>query len=421
MATITDAAIRSAIRSVRTGGKPITLKDPGPRGAGRLALQVRPANGAPTAEWYAIYYRQGRRQLTKLGTYPSTPLAAARELFSSDYEPAIIAGQDPRAAVREASRQRASAGTVKALFEAYVEHLKANGRKTWQEYERALLTMSYAAARTLGEDRAAADVTTADVAALLGEMYRRGARSHADHMRAYMHAAFGWGLKADNDYRQHSRDGVRWGLASNPVSGIPRDTHATAVGDRYLSPDELKAFWRWLADQNSHAARVLQLLIATGQRVQMLTLIGPGYFDAEERLLTWEAEDTKNGKPHVLPLPAKAVDLIAGLTISQSQTRYFPQLRNPQKVVTHFTVADLCRAYCAQPEYQGEPFTPRDLRRTWKTLAGLAGIPKEMRDRLQHHAMSDVGSRHYDRYDYLAEKREAMDQWSAWLDQLLDR
>ena len=32
------------------------------------------------------------------------------------------------------------------------------------------------------------------------------------------------------------------------------------------------------------------------------------------------------------------------------------------------------------------PFTARDLRRTWKTLAGDAGIPKEMRDRLQNHA-----------------------------------
>jgi integrase len=65
------------------------------------------------------------------------------------------------------------------------------------------------------------------------------------------------------------------------------------------------------------------------------------------------------------------------------------------------------------------PFTPRDLRRTWKTLAGAAGLSKEIRDRMQNHARSDVSSRHYDRYSYLAEKRAAMKTWEAYLDRIL--
>lgn len=55
MRAITDAAIRAAIRAARTARKPVTLKAPGPRGAGRLSLQVRPGTGGTvTAEWYAI-------------------------------------------------------------------------------------------------------------------------------------------------------------------------------------------------------------------------------------------------------------------------------------------------------------------------------------------------------------------------------
>ena len=57
-------------------------------------------------------------------------------------------------------------------------------------------------------------------------------------------------------------------------------------------------------------------------------------------------------------------------------------------------------------------FSPRDLRRTFKTLGGAFGIPLEVRNRLQGHAMTDVGSIFYDRHDYLAEKREAMQKWS---------
>jgi integrase len=198
------------------------------------------------------------------------------------------------------------------------------------------------------------------------------------------------------------------------VAAIPRDTGASRQGERHLSPDELAAFWRWLEPRTCHASRVLLLQIATGQRVQMLAGLGDRHYSATERLLEWSVAETKRRDPHVLPLPRAACEVIDRLPRGPL---FFPQLRNPSRPVTHFTVADLCRAYCAEAGVQ--PFTPRDVRRTWKTLAGLAGLDKEIRDRLQHHAMHDVGSRHYDRYSYLREKRAAMARWSAWLDRLL--
>jgi hypothetical protein len=42
---------------------------------------------------------------------------------------------------------------------------------------------------------------------------------------------------------------------------------------------------------------------------------------------------------------------------------------------------------------------------------GEAGISKEIRDRIQNHALNDVSSKHYDRYDYLTEKRRALEIW----------
>ena len=50
----------------------------------------------------------------------------------------------------------------------------------------------------------------------------------------------------------------------------------------------------------------------------------------------------------------------------------------------------------------------RDLRRTWKTLAGKAGVSKEIRDRLQNHTLQDVSSKSYDRWNYMPEKRAGM-------------
>jgi hypothetical protein len=70
-----------------------------------------------------------------------------------------------------------------------------------------------------------------------------------------------------------------------------------------------------------------------------------------------------------------------------------------------------------RPHLPIEAFTPRDIRRTVKTLMGKAGITKEIRDRIQNLAVSDVSGKHYDLYDYRPEKRAAMKTWERWLAQ----
>ena len=49
----------------------------------------------------------------------------------------------------------------------------------------------------------------------------------------------------------------------------------------------------------------------------------------------------------------------------------------------------------------------------------IFGIDLELRNRLHGHAMTDVGSVHYDRWDYLPEKQEAIEKWSEWLKSLI--
>ena len=84
-------------------------------------------------------------------------------------------------------------------------------------------------------------------------------------------------------------------------------------------------------------------------------------------------------------------------------------------VVPYGSLARDVQHYCEEPSNKTKKFTPRDLRRTCKTLTGAAGLSKEIRDRLQGHALQDVSTRHYDRYDYLAEKRDAVQVWDDYL------
>jgi hypothetical protein len=39
-------------------------------------------------------------------------------------------------------------------------------------------------------------------------------------------------------------------------------------------------------------------------------------------------------------------------------------------------------------------------------------VSKEIRDRIQNHALQDVSSKNYDRWTYMPEKRVAMEKWN---------
>jgi len=143
----------------------------------------------------------------------------------------------------------------------------------------------------------------------------------------------------------------------------------------------------------------------------VLRISSAGY-DRGRQMLSWD--ETKNGLAHSIPLPKQAVAILDRLA-PNSHGLFFPrQTDQSLPAVYGGFIIVIYKFLRANPGFP--PFNARDLRRTWKTLAGEAGISKEMRDKLQNHAQrGDVSSRHYDRYDYLVEKRAAMEKWSAYL------
>src|SRR4051812_37117847 len=85
MSSLTDGAIRRAIRDVELNQKPIALADGEGRGTGRLIIVIRPMPTRVTADWMAQQWRDGGRSRKKLGSYPSMTLSRAREIFERDF------------------------------------------------------------------------------------------------------------------------------------------------------------------------------------------------------------------------------------------------------------------------------------------------------------------------------------------------
>ncbi|MFC0305730.1 tyrosine-type recombinase/integrase [Rhizorhabdus histidinilytica] len=385
-------------------GKQLSLVDGEGHGTGRLVLVLKPMPTRVTADWMAQQWRDDKRIKKKLGSYPSMSLSKAREIFNRDFAERIQKGRS----IKIAGDTRP--GTVADLFEAYVAYLKAGGKPSWKEAEKGLNKI----ADTLGRNRPARDIEPDEITEIIRPIYERGKRSMADHVRSYIRSAFSWGLKSEHDYRTTAAR--RFRLVYNPAASIP--TEPKTIGTRWLSEEEFVRLYRWLEcpDTPVHPSypRAIQIIMLTGQRVEEIARLHVDQWDARERIIDWTR--TKNLQPHAVPVPSLAAELIESITPNKYGW-FFPSAKDPSKPVSHGTLYSFI---WRQRERGVIPHaTNRDLRRTFKTLAGKAGVPKEIRDRIQNHALQDVSSKHYDRWNYMVEKRAGMAKWDKFVRAML--
>jgi integrase len=404
MPCFTDGEIRRALKQVEQTGKQLSLVDGDGHGTGRLVLVMKPMPTRVTADWMAQQWRDQKRLKKKLGSYPSMSLSKAREVFARDFADMIQKGRS----IKIAGDTRP--GTVADLFEAYVQYLKDAEKPSWKETQKGLNKI----ADTLGRNRPAREIEPDEIVEVIRPIYERGKKAMADHVRSYVHAAYSWGLKSEHDYRSASQR--RFRLVYNPAAGIP--TEPKKVGTRWLDEDEFVRLYRWLecpdAPVHPPYTRAVRILMLTGQRVEEIARLHADNWDGEEKIIDWSK--TKNGSPHAIPVPPIAAELIESIKPNEHGW-FFPSAMDPKRPVSHGTLY----SFMWRQRDRGviPVVTNRDLRRTWKTLAGQAGVPKEIRDRIQNHALQDVSSKSYDRWNYMREKRAGMAKWDKFVRAML--
>ena len=300
-------------------------------------------------------------------------------------------------------------------MDLYAADLEADGKRTAKEVRRIT-------ARDIPEHLLARPARLIDrdtVLDILTPIAQRGAKVHADNVRAYLRAAFEIGINAPTMTRWRGR-AKAFDITANPVIGVRKSVSRKPRGQRALSPAEVRTLWT--TDGLSPAMLLsLKFILATGQRVEEVLGATWAEFDLSERLWTIPGARrktrNKTDEPHIVPLSDLHLSLLAEIRATSTGDYLFPD-RTGEAPRRHDSLNASLRRWILAT---GMPtFSPRDLRRTFKTLAGTLGIALELRNRLQGHALSDVGSVYYDRHDYLAEKREAMERWAEGLTTLLE-
>ena len=328
---------------------------------------------------------------------------------------------------RDAAKQEAAHEiTVATLAERYLKEWAKPNKRSWREDERRLNAYIIPA----WGKRKAKDIRRADVSALVSPV-ATGDSPHiaeAGARLALVNKLFSFALDQDIIDAHPS-------LRLKVPGGKPKPRTRALT-----TPKELRVLWRVTAPgsfwtrpptekrktmTNHRNERfmygegdALRLLLLTGARASEVAELPWSELDLDAATWLLPGERSKNGLPNLVPLLPEAVAMLRRRREATAGDYAFP---GPQRA--HMTAANLSKPLkrvCARLARIGiASFTPHDLRRTVETGMAAAKVPKEYRDRVLNHVDASVGGKHYNMYDYMDEKREALEKWWRRLDGMI--
>lgn len=423
--------------------------DEGTRGGGRLVVRISTSG---SKLFYFRFSIDGVRKQLPIGpfTYEEThglfTLDQARQEFRK-YS-AIHRNPDTRdvaahlgaleAAEREATRMeeerqrqhdlelaQVAKYTLISLCDAYAAHLKKLEKASAGDV--ASLFKLYVKPSEWA-NLPAKSVTAKQITTLLRAIVDAKKGRTAGKLRSSMRAAYELAMKAELDPSTPS-EFISFGVEVNPVASTAALSKFSKARDRNLSEGEMGEVWRRLRAVPSDGAlpdlatRLVVLL--GGQRAAQLlrTKISDGVDLDDGVILLMDPKGRRTeARVHALPLVGAAVDDVENLVIRSTllETDWLFAGRKSGHLTPNtlsHVVLEISRDM-TEKDKTIKPFQFSDLRRTAETMLASIGISKDTRAQLQSHGLSGVQSRHYDKYEYLTEKQNAIAAWHAHLESL---
>jgi integrase len=338
----------------------------------------------------------------KLGDFGVIGVKQGRDKARSWLE-LIARGIDP--ATHEAQERAAELAkqenTFAAVFESYFAlHLSRPEMRSGKRVERDLrgTLMKPWAARPIST------ISKKDVQAIVNAIHDSGKRRTARLRRVQIGGFFNWC--------------VRRGLLDvNPAALVERPSKERSR-DRVLSDAEIAACWR-AAGNLGPTGRVIRFILCTGQRRGECGGVPWSEIDLGARLWGLPAERTKNKKPHTVPLSDLAIECLGdpggGFVFSNN---------GGSRPITSWSKATARLRELVTKELPGvvADWTLHDLRRTATTGMARLKIAPHVVDRILNHTSGTVSgvAAVYNRFEYLEERRAALDAWARYLERVVN-
>jgi integrase len=381
-----------------------------------FGVRIRPS-GIKT--FFYIYKFQGRVRRMTFGRYPDMKLATARAK-AEDARQMVRHGRDPQqtgpGCFDTPTPELLTPFVPKVVSPTFAEAIGdyltiycSQHNKPRVVYEKGLVyRKNFLPA---WKDKLVNEITAKDVHAILDGMVHRGAPKHANNARIYIGGFFTWAVSRDY-------------IPKSPCLGI-RKPSKIAKRQRNLDRDELKLFWAAAEAHGYPIGLLTQIALLTAQRKMEVASMRWRDINLEAKLWTIPAERNKSGRTHLVPLSDLVVSILKRIqtlnTVGEAHDRIlwseyvFPSRHDPKK---HLTSMSKAKALLAKNAKLEQHWVIHDLRRTAVTKMGELKVPRYIRSIILNHRPHDATD-HYDMYEYLEERREALDRWSAYLESLV--
>jgi integrase len=351
------------------------------------------------------YQSNGQTKKLKLGNWPETRCAAARDLALAKRGEVTTAklglGIDP-ALKRENKKAEAQKPKPQTLGAAIADHLDDKRGKfsrnhfSGVEYHLGTLLQPLHALPVR-------DVKREQIAPLIRAIAKKHGDVTANRARGSLSALYRWAISA--------------GLADdNPVVGTieydekPRERSLIKVGEKgEIDWSELVSVWSALPA--NEYGNIVKLLTLTGCRLQEIGSLQWSEIDLEARTITLPPQRTKNKQQHVIPLSDTALEILKAIPRRNGRDLVFGIGAGGYGGWSRAKV-NLDKAVQLK-----EPWVVHDLRRTAATgMADLGVQPHVIEAVLNHISGHKAGvAGIYNRSTYGAEKRAALALWASQL------
>lgn len=380
--------------------------------SGGLYLEVAPSG---SRRWFVKYRHGGKERRLALGGYPDVSLKAARDARDKARK-VRASGADP-VLKRKADRLAKTASTA-TTFEAVAREFHATHRSGWSATyaEKWLRLMERDLFPWLGA-LPLRDVSAPILLPAIQRVEARGAEDTAHALRQYAGQVYRLGIatgRCDRNPAADLRDALR------PLNV----RHMGAVLTPTKAGQLMRDLHGYAGQPVTRAALLLSAL--TFQRPGNIRAMEWAEIDAEAALWTIPAEKMKrtvhgkvNGRPHLVPLAAQALAVLAELRPLTGHGRYvFPSLLTGEECMSENTI----RAALRRMGYANDEMTVHGFRAMARTLIAenLHDIPADAVEAQLAHGKTGPLGMAYDRAQYMAQRRELMQAWADYLDRLRD-
>jgi integrase len=313
---------------------------------------------------------------------------AAQRVFAAKLD-----GRDPAAEKREAKR-RVVADCVEDLLENFISQRLSQNR-SGGEIARALR-------REIGKawsGKSIHEISKRDVVEVISAIEQRGAPVAANKT-----------LKSIKQF-------LRWCvgraiLEQSPAEGVPLPSKEVAR-DRVLDDQELAQVILAARKIGGPYGGIIELLALTGQRREEVARLNWQELDVKQRIWTIPKSRTKNGKAHVVHLSdqalavLKCVDQRRPLVFSLLGTKPFQEFSRAKSLLDQISGVSGWRLH--------------DLRRTCVSGMARLGVAPHVADKILNHQAGTISgvAAVYQRHEFLAERRKALDIWGAHAGKLI--